>query len=744
MIRFVLCFFWISFAGAVHAQTVSLRSGEHPNFTRFVLDIPKGVSWELKSSENAYDLILGNKNIKVDTSRAFSRVSRDRVASISQTGTNVRFDLACDCTAKAYVLRDRMLVVDVSNAPKPPEVTETVAEEAVVPTPESEFEFGDLLWSERTTAAFLEPEITSKTEVQTEPMKQPAVTRPVPTELRTEITNQVAHAATIGLLQPEQIEVSPAKEEMSPKVDRLDPNTAMQTVEQKPAPQSNMIFRNATTIPGSNAPETNVDAMSAVVCPNPDILDLASWGADEPFNIQISNHRSMLFEEFDRNSAKVAVNLAKTYLHFGFGQEAIRSLETIDADNSFVETLRALAEILEHSKVQTVDPFSSFVSCEGPFALWAALATESPSFEISDHRDGILSALDALPLHLREYLGPIVARRATQSGATEVADRALRISDRARQNPTPDHMLAAAALDVKTENPEAAIETLEEIVSSNSGVSPQAVIELIETSFAEGLGITEDTARLTEALAVELANTELGPNLLRVQAISRAQLGEFDTAFDHLGTMALRSAPVDLLKTQEDVLMLLTNNASDADFVLHAFDPVTNATVETPSLVRDIAKRLAALGFTDAAGQGLRSIPVSKQTREDKILMSTLAIADRKPRQALSYIEDFTDAESETLRARALDLIGDHDGAAALFASANQLADAERSAWMAEDWETIASSETSPFSAAASMLNKDQRTATEAGMIQSGENLLQDTAALRDALTAAVQSASTN
>jgi hypothetical protein len=164
-----------------------------------------------------------------------------------------------------------------------------------------------------------------------------------------------------------------------------------------------------------------------------------------------------------------------------------------------------------------------------------------------------------------------------------------------------------------------------------------------------------------------------------------------------------------------------------------------NTTVKDVSLTRAMADRFASIGLNDAARKGIGSIPLAQQTVDDKLLLAHLALTDRKPKQALSYIDRLTTPDAETTRARALEMIGDHNSAAALFASANQIADAERASWMAEDWAALTSSETSPFNVAATALAAQQTYPVEAGMIESGQSLLTETAKLRAALSAVVQ-----
>ncbi len=103
------------------AGTVTFRSGEHADFSRLVLDIPPGTDWSLNRLADDYVLSLG-EGMSFDTSAAFDRIPRDRIAALEtppDTGELV-VRLGCDCHAVAFLFAPGKLVIDVADGPAPP------------------------------------------------------------------------------------------------------------------------------------------------------------------------------------------------------------------------------------------------------------------------------------------------------------------------------------------------------------------------------------------------------------------------------------------------------------------------------------------------------------------------------------------------------------------------------------------------------------------------------------------------
>ena len=103
------------FAGPLSAETITAQSGEHDGFSRLVMRIPDGTGWSLTQDGRSATLNLDSTGAVYDTSRVYSRIPRQRIASLRQNapGQPLRMDLGCDCSVRAYRLPSGHLVIDV-------------------------------------------------------------------------------------------------------------------------------------------------------------------------------------------------------------------------------------------------------------------------------------------------------------------------------------------------------------------------------------------------------------------------------------------------------------------------------------------------------------------------------------------------------------------------------------------------------------------------------------------------------
>ncbi|MEC3861837.1 hypothetical protein VK792_11120 [Mesobacterium sp. TK19101] len=119
---------WVCWALSATAATIPVRSGEHDDFTRLVLELPVAMGWALDGSGEALTLRLDQPGHGFDLSTVFDRIPRDRLTGVEQTApSQLSLTLACPCTAEPFLFRDRFLVIDLKDA---------VAPEAAPPRPE--------------------------------------------------------------------------------------------------------------------------------------------------------------------------------------------------------------------------------------------------------------------------------------------------------------------------------------------------------------------------------------------------------------------------------------------------------------------------------------------------------------------------------------------------------------------------------------------------------------------------------
>ncbi|NSY38765.1 hypothetical protein GKC28_10910 [Leisingera sp. ANG59] len=135
-------------SGAVHAQTIVTRSGEHKGFTRLVMRLPDGADWSLTQSGMTATVNIAAPEAVFDTSRVFNLIPRTRLQSLAQNapGQPLRLQLGCDCMVTSYVQKDGYLVIDIRDggkpAAKPQFSSAATALPLTTPAPETGYRFG--------------------------------------------------------------------------------------------------------------------------------------------------------------------------------------------------------------------------------------------------------------------------------------------------------------------------------------------------------------------------------------------------------------------------------------------------------------------------------------------------------------------------------------------------------------------------------------------------------------------------
>ena len=109
------------FNGSAHAEAVKVTSGDHPDFTRIVIEYPGPVDWKVGRTADGYELRLPGGAAQYDLSEVFGLIGKDRLAAIwadPDTGA-LHFGIGCACFAMPFEFRPGTVVVDIRNGVPP-------------------------------------------------------------------------------------------------------------------------------------------------------------------------------------------------------------------------------------------------------------------------------------------------------------------------------------------------------------------------------------------------------------------------------------------------------------------------------------------------------------------------------------------------------------------------------------------------------------------------------------------------
>ena len=704
--------FWLG--AAASAQTVTVRAGEHSDFSRFVMLLPEGSRWRVDQSRGRARLDLGIPEVRYDVAEVFRRIPRLRVEALDQAspGDALEFRLACDCRVESFVHNGRYLVIDVKDGPAPEDAPRQGLVLPVNGVP-YRFDLGVPTGEDGTAAVETEAErpaepaplpdqsgptalalpVVTRTYAGSDPGESPvqlpgAARIARVAELEQALNTDLARARGQGLLAGTDAGGQAAQNtEDRQEVDRKEPERA--PPEPQPKPRDRSAHLTVTTAMDrdfaamADALAVDQDGNSVQCIPNRR-LAVQEWAVAAPASTQIGHWRGQLTGALDAVNTEAALALARVYLHFGFGAEASQVLDFLPPDTPDLPLLRSLANLVDGNTLKGGNPFRGQEQCDSDAVLWAVLA--SPDRIGTANEEAVLQAVARLPVDLRTHLGAQVGRLYAGAGREDPADAALRTVRRVVEDETPAPGLAmaeAAIADLKG-NHDAADTHREEVMETNNDLSPTALVDLVDSRLRSGAPLPPDIPDLAEGYALQYETADLGPALRRATALSDALTGAFDAAFGRLGDLAELDGENAAADLRETLLTLLAERASDMDFLKHALDQTHGREdAFTDELSLALAGKLLGLGFPQ---QAIRLLAVSQAQpvpEGRRMLRAQAALAADLPHEALVATLGLDGAEPARLRGAALQMMREHAVAAETLAAADQPDAAARSAWLA-------------------------------------------------------------
>lgn len=473
----VLVLMLICLALPAWAERITVRSGEHPEFSRLVIALPRDTGWRQEGAA-----VVFTRPVDLDTAEVFRLIPRTRLSAIAaepaggKGGTRLTLELACPCPVSAREERPGLLVIDIGNPQSPAPVKVPVA------FPRRMADDLEIYWARHGRGMATPP-------------RQALVG-----ETRGRLLEGFSRAFAQGMIELED----------TPKF----PGTVGGD---RPLP-----LRTQTALERDSAPPPDPPPPSA--CLSPSKLDIAHWAEGTGFVREIGLRRSVLLGEFDRADPEAVQRLARFYLHYGFGAEAGALLHIYPGAEDG-ELLTAIAAVIEG---QPAPMLAGQRNCPGPAALWGLLA--DPSTGGGFARDGAIQSFLGLPSHLRDLLGPRLVT-ALRARGEEDALRVIRDST-LRAVASPDSALAMMEAGTRPE----AEDALRRVLAANTPESPEALLLLIHGRLDRGEPVEAALAVLAAGMAREYRHTPLAPRLTHAHILSLASTGLFDEAFELAST----------------------------------------------------------------------------------------------------------------------------------------------------------------------------------------------------------------
>ena len=704
--RFLFAIFFICFPMMVIAERVTVRSGEHADFSRLAFEFSGPVDWEMGRAEHGYEIRLKGVGAEIDVSDVYRRISRDRIKSLTVSVDNTRITLVlgCECHADAFEFRPGLLVVDIKDGQPPATSRFEIA-----------FDSGELSTDQDVDASAYEnsPDLAADSEQilpadilpfgapdvrpQTSPrfgefVENADAGRQLPTkrvaEMQSTILRQIGRAASQGLLDanlPHPPDVGVGREEPASSV-------AIEAPAPSTKPHINIHIESSIDREFANLATSGLMTDNGSECISDAHFDVVNWGDADSVLTRISEIRGKISGEFDQIDERAVEDLVKAYIYAGFGAEAMDVLATFDVTLENENTLITMARIVDGITTERGPNFEGQISCDTNVALWAALATPSFSKQDNINRVTILGSFSSLPVHLRKLLGPHLAQKFLDFNDLGTARSIRNAIARAPGEIGPDFRLLDARLDLQRGRNNTAEHALEEIIVEDSAIAPNALIELLEARL-DGSGDIDHTLLATaESHIFEQQDTRIGADLTRLIAMSFGQTGDYQKALVALQKLD-SFAQLDKQekeKVWEDVIESVTEDATEIallQFVLAAQGEIDRLTLSRKTR-RKLALRLLKEGWP-AVAEKVLAAPTSPIT-DDRMILAQASILNGRAERAIIMLENVAGEEAAKLRALAHEKAGNFLEAAREYGAGQDSENQKHATWRSEDWTQLA------------------------------------------------------
>lgn len=724
MMRLIVAFVAFSLSSVASAQErISVRAGEHPTYSRLVIQIAPDRPWEFRNSGRTAILTLPDMSAEFVTDDVFRRIPKTRIRALngSQNGNTTRLEisLACDCDARAQILND-LLFIDVSDASPntPQQPTDVPAEQA---------RQVDIAPPRRPDA----PPVQDSTDPVEMANSVEDIAPNVPSETDPEMTaadvtqrlmSQLNRAAEQGLIEladppetkmveappPEPILPDTPEQHLQPVEEDIDGLEALADRMERELgaddiggsisvriPQELVSPMRPGTRPAATIPEDPEEEDLAAHCIDPDFLDIRDWTDERPAAVQISDLRGRVFGEFDNPDPRTALDLARVYVAHGFGMESSALIRDLNLDGIEAELLHELAKVIEGQPHIPSGLLDTAAGCGGVVAMWRTAAIDRAETLPVPDPDSVVRFFSEMPILVRRLVGPRLIRSLMQRGQVAEANAAFAVIDRSRGPHGDAHELLRARLMHADGQIREAEARYNHLIQIGRFEAVEASALLTESMIARGARIPTSLIEDLEALAYIYRGSEEG-RALRISEIS-AKAGS-DRLSDALKVVQQETG--NDFSDQQDYAEATNRILSQATLERYGAGPFAEAVFEYMPIVRNtvitddtrmhVAQLVLEAGLPDTA---LELAELVERAEQKPRLSARALLAKDNTEAALRLLDAGTEDTDRRLRAQALTKAGRYGDAFEEIQGIASNVEASDFAWRAGAWSTAVTSD---------------------------------------------------
>jgi|GEM_PF-6592406 len=781
-----------------NAETVFIRSGEHEDFSRLVMQFDEEIpSWTLGRSEEGYALRLKQMGLIIDTSETYKKINRARLADIhfDNSSNTLSLDVTCDCHINAFNFRDNKLVLDIKSGAAP--------ENSPFEIPIQE-QLTSLQGSDSSPAGntFLPADTPPQIQLAKPILRLDNISSaPQPTEIVLHLPLTInnppisrnlpplelfADQNELALSSPKDIAQSPRHVMTTPPmISRSRESEDLLLRELARATSQGLLDAHLPDIPHppppnpisviSSSPQTddtdqpdlqisghfNIEADTSidrsmvqslmgvsvinetVTCNLGERLDIRLWGSPDNITAAITDARGALLDGRDSLDPEAVMALTRAYLYAGFGAEALQILDLNPVESDETKALRQIADLSDSAEQTSEGPLSALQNCSNAGAFWALL-TESTIPAQGVNHDAIIEVATSLPPHLRSVFGSRLIRLYNKAGDISRAQILRASISRTIDEPHPEFRLAQAEMDHSAGETLNAEMVLTGIINENSFQSLEALTIFLQTALEQRTSIDPVIIGNAEALAFEYKGSDIGTRFHFLLARTYAQAQDFNRAIKTLDALDDTVSEFDLRFAWHELSNEILSLETDADFLVAIYQnkDILQSNSMEPQARRMIAGRLIQQGF-DKTGREFLSV-FTNQTADDRFLLAEAAFFAGDYQDALQLSTDLQMVEASLLRQRIYQKLQEYDLAILEFESRDPSEPATDLNWRQGNWDALSSGEqTLPQTTAAQIMLDQSEANTEIRPVRpslsSGREILLRSQAEREVLETLLQ-----
>lgn len=608
---------------------ITIKSGEHENFTRLTLEIPKNKTFSIKKNEGGYEVSFGDRPLTFDLNSVYKRIKHDRFKDIrvdSRTGNLVlAFDCACRLTSE--VLKNSLLVLDLhDDAPK------TGAPSKV----EHSFD-----WKNPLTDS-----ISPKIDLTKWPLN----------ENNGQITGQLLQTLANELAKG----VSSGRLELS--------NRGFLQTQRRSRDEFTRHAEKFTTLNRNDEPLSNNEK-----CPPSHDYEIWNWKVNDkkPINSTKIDTQATGSEAFNQ---EYTLNMAKSYIYSSFGAEARQLLAILSEEGSGHQSLWFLSYIVD-GEVPPENILENKQSCSAAISLWSILATDETGDLDEVKIDDAIQAFLLLPDHLQILHSQKMANFLISNGHLAAAEM---IASTIERKPAPAQTTAhivRAEVSLSLESSKAAERALNSI--SETDISLNGLIVKIDAALADMRAPDVKDVETLESLFFSENHSPNGTKLLRALSIGNALTGDFQRAI----SLSKKSPAV-----FEEIWELLLSHGQDGAFLREVSDLSDDELQKVhPNLREKTSQRLIDLGLPKLAASW------RPQESGNAVLAAEISLGLEEFDIAMNQLADDKSDIATGIRTKALAATGRYDEAAELLLTLGNPEEAARVAKWNRNWDAALS-----------------------------------------------------